>query len=491
MRKYIFLLVLGMMANLRGGEIPQEGNLRVETLENGVKIWLHENSVPSYMASVRVVWKTDAGVSIDPLDCHYDQDEILDFFEFTKENHDVSPQDLAIIAVGDFDKNQMRALVKNQFSDMTIWPEKKNLAPIVLHSLDGVGATSLTLSYPTALQRLKTEEDLKQQWAVYFLQKLAEQEFKEALTENGWGWTDAPESRYLPQPACIGKAYSNGDSPLEMLMNCLMTVQSIRKKGFSEEKFKAFKAEAHKNLLSMSRSSPGNADLANYYAEQFSHGLKCPPYSFFIATSMSLISEMELRDVHLLIDQFLKDSNRFVEVKSGSVAQISESQIRETLDACTGDQFMLAIEDENIDEQQITLNSASAYSQLPLRPEESKIIGEIIEGITHNVIWLGIHQGEFMRKKQQIKHVHPMRFLGEIFSNANLKSCMRKVEKTHFQWSRFVQELKANMEKEYSRNNLFQHVEGFCQSVRGDPEKVKGFIQKHDWAGLVRYLIQV
>ncbi|MFS8564191.1 MAG: hypothetical protein LVR00_07775 [Rhabdochlamydiaceae bacterium] len=206
---------------------------------------------------------------------------------------------------------------------------------------------------------------------------------------------------------------------------------------------------------------------------------------------MSIISEMELRDVHLLIDQFLKDSNRFVEVKSGSMSQISESQIREALDACTADQFMLVIEDETADEQQGILNPTSAYAQLPMRPEESKIIGEIIEGITHNVIWLGIHQGEFMRKKQQIKHVHPMRFLGEIFSNTNLKSCMRKVEKTHFQWNRFVQELKANMEKEYSRNNLFQHVEGFCQSVRADPERVKTFIQKHDWSGLVKYLIQV
>ncbi|MFS8564192.1 MAG: hypothetical protein LVR00_07780 [Rhabdochlamydiaceae bacterium] len=282
MRKYIFLLVLGMVANLRGGEIPQEGNLWVETLENGVKIWLHENSVPSYTASIRVIWKTDEGVSVDPIDCHYDQDEILDFFEFTKERHDVSPKDLAIVAVGDFDKNQMRALVKNQFSGITICPEKKNLAPIVFHSLYGVGSTSLALSYPTSLQRLKTEEDLKQQWAVYFLQKLAEQEFKESLAENGWDWTDVPQSRYLPQAACTGKAYSNGDSSLDMLMNCLMTVQSIRKKGFSEEKFKEFKAEAHKNLLSMNRSSPGNADLANYYAEQFAYGLRCPPYSFLL-----------------------------------------------------------------------------------------------------------------------------------------------------------------------------------------------------------------
>ena len=152
---------------------------------------------------------------------------------------------------------------------------------------------------------------------------------------------------------------------------------------------------------------------------------------------------------------------------------------------------MLSIEDESADEQPTALSSASAYAQLPLKPEESKIIGEVIEGITRNVIWLGIHQGEFMRKKQQIKNVHPMRFLGEIFSNAHLKSCMCKVEKTHFQWNRFVQELRANMEKEYRRNNLFQHVEGFCQAVRGDPEKVKAFIQKHDYAGLVRYLIQI
>ena len=68
---------------------------------------------------------------------------------------------------------------------------------------------------------------------------------------------------------------------------------------------------------------------------------------------------------------------------------------------------------------------------------------------------------------------------------------MRKVEKDSLTWSGFMKGLKPNMEKEYKRNNLLRHIEGFSQAVRADPEKVKTFIQKQDWSGLVKYLIQV
>ena len=488
MRKCLLLLVLALMAQVQGLEIPQQGNLHMETLDNGIKVWFQENPTPSYMVSLRSVWKTDEGMTIDALDCPYDQDEIADFFEFTKDNQGPCPKDLGIIAVGDFDKNQMKTLVRNQFSDMKVWAEAKITAPIVIKSLDGNKATNLMLAYPTALQSLKTEEALKKQWEIYFLQKLVQGKFKECFKDK---WIDSVESRYLPQPACMGKVYCDGQDPLEMLVDFLIVVQDIRKTGFVDGRFKALKAEAQKSLLSMSRNSPGNNDLANYYAEQFSYGVRCPPYSFFITTSMNLISEMELRDVNLLIDQFLKDNNRLVEMNLSSTAQANEGQIMEVLGAFTADQFVLAIREDTTGSERI-LNHALAYIQLPLKPEESKVIGEIIEAIgNHGWLWLGMHQGELRDKEKRIKHVHPMRFLGEVFSNTHLKSCMRQVEKDSLIWSNFLKGLKPNMEKEYDRNNLFRHVEGFSQSVRADPEKVKVFIQKHDWSGLVKYLIQV
>ena len=138
------------------------------------------------------------------------------------------------------------------------------------------------------------------------------------------------------------------------------------------------------------------------------------------------------------------------------------------------------------------LNYALAYLQLPLKPEESKIIGEVIETVGRtNWIVLGTKAFSLRDKEKKIKHVHPMRFLGEIFSNANLKSCMGDIEKTGLKWSGFMGGLKPNMEKEARRNNLLRYVDGFSQAVRADPEKVKAYILRHDWEGLVKYLIRV
>ncbi len=491
MRWCVFLLAL--MIKLHGIDVPQEDKLSTEILENGVKIWLQENTIPSHMVSLKVVWKTDSETNMESLDCPYDLDEISSFLEFSKDNKPPFAKGIGIIAVGDFDKNRLRTLIKDQFSEINFWTDTKVQPAIAINVLEDGRVDSLKFSYPTPIQNLKTDEDLKKQWAVYFLQKLIQQEFQESLKESGGVWSEPVESNYLiPQIACIGKVHSNGQSPLELLNRLLGTIQEVKMGGFSDEKFQAYKADAQKILLSLSRRSPDSNALVSYYADQFAYGQKCPPYSFFIQTSLNLISEMTLRDVHLLVDQYLKDNNRLVEINLVQTGQISEDQVKETLDELGADNLILAIEDEQNDKEERILNHALAYIQLPLKPEESKVIGEIVEAIgNHGWLWLGVHQTELREKEKQIKHVHPLRFLGEIFSNANLKACMRKVEKDRLTWSGFLKGLKPNMEKEMQRNNLYKHVEGFCQAVRADPDKVKVFIQKHDWSGLVKYLIQI
>jgi hypothetical protein len=150
------------------------------------------------------------------------------------------------------------------------------------------------------------------------------------------------------------------------------------------------------------------------------------------------------------------------------------------------------LQGEGISQEGRILNHALAYIQLPLNPEESKIIGEIIETVG-NTYWAGlaVKQWSLREKEKKIKHVHPLRFLGEIFSNANLKSCMRKIEKSSLKWGGFMKGLTPNMEKEFKCNNLLQYVDDFCQAVKADPDKVKIYIQKNDWTQLIKYLINV
>lgn len=491
MRWCVFLLVC--MWKLQAIDLPQEDKLTTEVLENGVKIWLQENAIPSHMVSLKIVWKTESETTMEMLDCPYDVDEISSFLEFAKDRKPVFAKGLGIIAVGDFDKNRLKTLIKEQFSDMNFSVDTKVEPTIAINVSEDARVESLKFSYPTAIQNLKTDEDLKKQWAVYFLQKLIQEQFQQSLKESGGVWAEPAESSYLiPQIACVAKVHANGQNLLDLLTSLLKTVQEIKMEGFLDDTFQLYKLDAQKTLLSLSRRAPDSNALASYYADQFAYGQKCPPYSFFIQTSLNLISEMTLRDVHLLVDQYLKDNNRLVQMTLVQLESISCSQVEKTLQEFAADKLVLAIEDEQNSQEERILNHALAYIQLPLKPEESKVIGEIIEAIgNHGWIWLGVHQTELREKEKQIKHVHPLRFLGEIFSNANLKGCMRRVEKDTLTWKGFMKGLKPNMEKELQRNNLYRYLDGFCQAVRADPDKVKAFIQKHEWEKLVRYLIQI
>jgi adenine specific DNA methylase Mod len=195
---------------------------------------------------------------------------------------------------------------------------------------------------------------------------------------------------------------------------------------------------------------------------------------------------MTLRDIHLLVDQFLKDGNRLV-----TASGITESKVRESFERFGADSVFLVIEDEEQDNRgKRGFNYALAYSQLPLTEEEAETIGDIIETVG-NTYWaaLGLKQWSLRDKEKKIKHVHPLRFLGEIFSNADLKLCMRKIRKSDLKWDGFMKGLIPNME-EVKERNLLQHIGGFCKVVGADPEKVRGFVKKSNWAGLVEYLIE-
>jgi predicted transcriptional regulator YheO len=496
MRKCFFLLsssVFAILLQLQGLEISQEDSLYIETLENGVTVWLQESRESPAELSLKVIWKTDEEVTSTSLNCLYGDDDIYEFFEYSKEDKDLFPRDIGIIVVGDFDKNQMRALIKEQFRDVRTWAGEKNRSPIEINPLEDNKVPHLTLSYPTPIQSAKTDEDLKNQWAIYFLQKLVQEEFKESLKESGGIWVEPAEvsylpsaERYLPQTACIAKVYSNSQDLEVVLIGLLKSVQAIKKNGFSDEKFKEFKTESYRNLRSMSRNSPENDDLGKYYTDQFVSGLKCPSYSSFIKTSEKIIADMTLRDIHLLVDQFLKDGNRLV-----TASGITESKVRESFERFGADSVFLVIEDEEQDNRgKRGFNYALAYSQLPLTEEEAETIGDIIETVG-NTYWaaLGLKQWSLRDKEKKIKHVHPLRFLGEIFSNADLKLCMRKIRKSDLKWDGFMKGLIPNME-EVKERNLLQHIGGFCKVVGADPEKVRGFVKKSNWAGLVEYLIE-
>lgn len=88
-----------------------------------------------------------------------------------------------------------------------------------------------------------------------------------------------------------------------------------------------------------------------------------------------------------------------------------------------------------------------------------------------------------------IDHVHPMRFLGVIFSNPHLKYCMGEVEKSGLKWGRFIKGLSKKMKKNHEMGNILPHITGFAEETGVDPDQCYEYLIKKDYEGFVRYLI--
>jgi hypothetical protein len=137
-----------------------------------------------------------------------------------------------------------------------------------------------------------------------------------------------------------------------------------------------------------------------------------------------------------------------------------------------------------------TSETAEAYFKLPLNDTEKKLIYKIITTIADkNPLKLALEKKSLDKKGKRIHQVHPLRFLGYIFSEHRLKSSMKEIRKSHFKWDAFINGLSKKMKEESHRDNLFLYVPGFCEHLNANPDHVMHYLRKHDWEGLVRHLL--
>jgi hypothetical protein len=135
-------------------------------------------------------------------------------------------------------------------------------------------------------------------------------------------------------------------------------------------------------------------------------------------------------------------------------------------------------------------SSGPTFYQLPLEDWESKIIYKIVSTMAEkNLLQLALEKKSMEKKGRQINHVHPMRFIGYVFSDPYLKNCMSVIRKSHFKWSNFVDGFGGRMREEFRNNNLMRHIPEFCQLVGADAQTVSQHIQNKDWDSLVKCLL--
>ncbi len=127
---------------------------------------------------------------------------------------------------------------------------------------------------------------------------------------------------------------------------------------------------------------------------------------------------------------------------------------------------------------------------LSLNSSEQYAITEIISSMGEkNVGMLLLDVIRLRRLGDSIEQVPPLQFLGFVLTNPYLKSCLKKISKSSFKWSSFIDGFGGNMEKEYFQGKILPELQSFAELVGGSLEQLEGYVYHQEWEKFVKCLL--
>jgi hypothetical protein len=132
-----------------------------------------------------------------------------------------------------------------------------------------------------------------------------------------------------------------------------------------------------------------------------------------------------------------------------------------------------------------------AYKDLVFTEEDRLNIHELITTMSqNNKFQLLFKQSHLKTLGAQINHVHPLKFLAAIFTQAELKSLMGNIQDDHFKWNGLMDGLGPSLTREAIKGKLEFYLHDFAHEIELPPEDILPYFQSRDWENFVRFLIQ-
>lgn len=133
----------------------------------------------------------------------------------------------------------------------------------------------------------------------------------------------------------------------------------------------------------------------------------------------------------------------------------------------------------------------NSFYHLPLLEEDKKNIKIIIKTMAEKGLVKLLLDRRYLEKKgDQVNYIHPLRFIGYIFSDEKLKDYMRQIKTSKFKWNEFIKGFSRRMDEEYANDNLRRYISEFVEQVHPQqPERIEKFIKKKSWEDLVADLL--
>lgn len=126
-------------------------------------------------------------------------------------------------------------------------------------------------------------------------------------------------------------------------------------------------------------------------------------------------------------------------------------------------------------------------------PQNREDVAYIIESLSQGVVHLLCNKQQIEGAGDQIKNLHPLKFLEIIFSDSNLSQHISTTQKNFIKrpWREFISNLQNNMVREKEQKNLSRYIKPFAKSLKLSVEEITPWIENpEDSEKLVLYLIE-
>ena len=96
------------------------------------------------------------------------------------------------------------------------------------------------------------------------------------------------------------------------------------------------------------------------------------------------------------------------------------------------------------------------------------------------------------RAGDRIEHIHPLRFLGCIFSDEELKAGLCSIRERKQVWKEFSSSLFATLDEESRYKNLkIEYIQDFAQALHVDIDAILPSIENRQWSSLITTLLRL
>lgn len=129
----------------------------------------------------------------------------------------------------------------------------------------------------------------------------------------------------------------------------------------------------------------------------------------------------------------------------------------------------------------------------PITSEEKKDISFILKTLANSSLAkIGKNKSALKKAGDRIDHLHPFKFLETVFTDEELKVCIRNIEGKSWVWSEFRDGIVSSLGKESDAGNLKpEYIQNMASLIKIDVNAITPTIDNKDWSKLLTDLIAI